>query len=153
NWRVLGVRIARFQGADDHLTRVYAYANFYRYPARLEKSVAITANFLLHPESSVKRALRMVLVRRRSSEQSEDPVSGALYVAIVAAGSIDHNFQSRVDDGPGLLRVEVLLQLGRTLDVSEQDRYELALAVDRRGRAIYRYRVRYRNLSPLCAPK
>jgi hypothetical protein len=39
---ILDVRIAGFKRAQDHLTRIYAYANFYRYSAGLEESVAVT---------------------------------------------------------------------------------------------------------------
>ena len=57
-------------------------------------------------------------------------------VAIIVPGSIDHYFKSWVDDRARLLRIEVLLELGRALDVSEErsDRLALALKIFRGGR-------------------
>ena len=49
--------------------------------------------------------------------------------SFVGAGSIDHYFQGRVDDRAGFLGIEVLLQVGRTLDIGEQSRDGLALAL------------------------
>src|SRR5215471_5302176 len=114
--RVLDVRIARFERAHDHLAGVHAHANFYRDSAGLEELVAITTNLLLHTERCMKRALRMVFMRDRRAEQCEDAVSSALHVAIIVARSIDHYFKRRIDDRPCFLWIEVLLELGRTLD-------------------------------------
>jgi hypothetical protein len=128
-WRVLGLRIARLQRTHDHLAAVYPDANFDWHSAGLKKAVAIAANLLLHSERRVNRALRMILVRHGRTEQCEDAVSGILHVAIVTACRIDHYFQSRVHDRACLLGIEVLLELGRALDVSEQRSDSLALAV------------------------
>src|SRR5262249_53987693 len=76
-------------------------------------------------------ALRVIFVSSRSTGQGEDAVPGALHVAIIMAGSIDHYFQRRVDDRAGLLRIEALLELGRALDVGEKCRDGLALAIQR----------------------
>jgi hypothetical protein len=85
----------------------------------LEKSVAVTANLLLHSERRVNRPLRMVLVRDGRTEEREDAISGILYVAIVTACRIDHYFQRRVDDRARLLGIQVLLELGRAFDIRE----------------------------------
>jgi hypothetical protein len=55
--------------------------------------------------------------------------------AIVATHRVDHQLERWVDNRARLLRVEVLHQLGRALDVSEQGRHDLALTVSyvRRG--------------------
>src|SRR5262249_11489574 len=127
--RVLDVRIARFERAHDHLAGVHAHANFYRHSAGLEKLVAVAANLTLHTKRRMKRALRMVFARDGSAKQCEDTVAGTLHVAIIMAGGIDHYFQRRVDDRTGLLRIEVLLELGRALDVSEECGDRLSLAV------------------------
>src|SRR6516162_8752158 len=70
----------------------------------------------------------MVLMRRGRTEQCEDSVAGILHAAIVTACRIDHYFQRRVDDRARLLGIEVLLELGRALDVGEQRGDRLALA-------------------------
>ena len=82
----------------------------------------------------------MVFVRDGRAEDREDAVAGALHdVAVVAADRVDHQAQCRIDDCAGLLGVEVLLQLGRALDVGEQrsDRLALAFEVFRGGRVGY----------------
>jgi hypothetical protein len=43
---------------------------------------------------------------------------------------VDHQLERRVDDGARFLRVEVLHQLGRALDVGEQRRDRLALTIE-----------------------
>jgi hypothetical protein len=103
------VRIGRLERAHDHLAGVHPNANFYWHSSRLEKSVAATANLLLHAKRSMKRTLWMVFVRYGSPEQGEDAVTRILHVAIVTARHIDHYFQRRVDNRVGLLRVEVSL--------------------------------------------
>ena len=80
----------------------------------------------------------MILVCDRSSEQREDAVAGGLHdVAVVATGRVDHELQRRVDNRARLLRIEVLHQLGRALDVGEHRRDHLALAVDWFGRGAF----------------
>ncbi len=62
---------------------------------------------------------------------------------------VDHQLQRRIDDCSGRFGVEVLHQLHRTLDVREQRRHRLALAVDCFGRRAiggdYDLRFRRRN--------
>ena len=71
----------------------------------------------------------MILVRDRRAEQREDAVAGGLHdVTVVAMDRVDHQPQRWVNDRTGLLGVEVLHQLHRTLDVGKQRRHRLALA-------------------------
>jgi len=81
----------------------------------------------------VQSSLRMVLMRDRRAEQREDTVAGGLHdVAVVVMHRVDHQLQRRVDDRASFLRVEVFHQIHRALDVREQRRDRLALAVDHR---------------------
>ena len=74
----------------------------------------------------------MVLVRDRRAEQREDAVAGGLHdVAVVAMDRVHHQLERRIDDRARLLGIEVLHQLRRALDVGEQRRDRLALAVER----------------------
>ena len=50
-------------------------------------------------------------------------------VAVVAADRVDHQLQRGIDNRARFFGVEVLLQLGRSLDVGEQRGDRLALAV------------------------
>ena len=78
----------------------------------------------------MERALRMVLMGDRRAEQREDAVAGRLHdIAVVAMHRVDHQLQRRVDDRARLLGIEVAHQLGRALDVGEQRRDGLALAI------------------------
>ena len=65
------------------------------------------------------------------TEQREDAVTRGLRdVSAVAADRVDHQLECRVNDAPRFFGVEVLLELGRALDVGEQRGDRLALAVD-----------------------
>ena len=62
----------------------------------------------------------MVLVSGRRAEQREDAVAGRLHdVAVVAMHRSDHQVERGIDDGASFLRVEVLLQFGRALDIGK----------------------------------
>jgi hypothetical protein len=78
----------------------------------------------------MQRALRVALVSERRAEQRENAVAGRLgNVALVATHRGHHELQHRIDDRPCLLGIEIAHQLRRALDVGEQRRYRLALAV------------------------
>src|SRR5579862_651302 len=73
----------------------------------------------------------MVLMRDWSAEQREDAIACGLHdVAVVAAHRVDHQLECWIDDRARFFRIEILLQLGRSLDVGEQRRHRLALAVE-----------------------
>jgi len=75
----------------------------------------------------------MVLVGERRAEERKDAVAGALHhITAVAAYGFDHQLERRIDDRARLFGVEVLFELGRTLDVGEERGDGLALAVERR---------------------
>ncbi len=68
-------------------------------------------------------------MRDRRPEDRENTVAGRLHdVAVVATHRVDHQLQCRVNNRARFLGVEILLQLGRALDVREQRRDNLALA-------------------------
>ena len=72
----------------------------------------------------------MVLMSDRRSEQRDDAVAGRLHdIAVEAMYCIHHQLQCGVDDRARVFRVEIRHQLGRALDVGEQRRHGLALAL------------------------
>jgi hypothetical protein len=72
----------------------------------------------------------MVLVRQRGTKQSQDPIAGRLHdVAVETAHRVDHQFERRIDDHAGLLRIEPFLQFRGPGDVCEQRGDSLPLAV------------------------
>src|SRR6266851_5099685 len=131
--RVLGVP-ARVDHAENYFTGVDADADLDSRPALLFELLATTAKCVAHRERRVQRALWMVLMCDRRAEQSENAVAGGLHdVTVVAMRRVDHQLQRGVDNRAGLFRIEVAHQLGRALDVREQRRDRLALALDRLG--------------------
>ena len=95
----------------------------------------VTPEILLHAQARVERALRMVLVRDRCTEDGEDAVAGRLHdVTVVAMRRVDHQIDRGIDNRACFFRIEPFHQVHRALDVGEQRRDRLALAVDRRRR-------------------
>jgi hypothetical protein len=81
----------------------------------------------------------MILMRERSAEQREDAIPGRLRdIALVAMHRIHHQLERGIDQAAPFLRVKVLDQFHRSLDVGEQRGDGLALAVKRFRRATLR---------------
>jgi hypothetical protein len=92
---------------------------------------------LLHQQSGVKGALRMVLISGWRSKQREDAVPSRLHdVALISTYRIDHDPQRRIENRTGLFGIERLDQFGRALYVGEQRGDCLALAVCQVGRGL-----------------
>ena len=128
---VLGMSFAGGDRSNDHLARVHADACFERQVSSLAQSRRVAFQFFLHTERCVQRSLRMVLVRDRRAEQCEDAIAGALHdVAVIAPHRVDHQLERRIDNRARLFGIEVLLQLGRSLDIRKQRRDRLALAFE-----------------------
>jgi hypothetical protein len=82
----------------------------------------------------------MILVRDRCTEQREAAVAGGLRnVAAVVPHRFDHQLERRIDDRARLFGIEILHQIHRALDIREQRRHRLALALEvfRGGRLSY----------------
>ncbi len=89
----------------------------------------------------MQRPLRMVLMgdRRADAEQRENAVAGRLHhVTVVAMRRVDHQLERRIDERARLLGIEVAHQFRRALDIREQRRHRLALALQRRGIGLLR---------------
>ncbi len=131
--RVLDLTGAGLDRADHDFAGVDADAALDRGAALGEHLCRIPFEFLLHPQRCIERPLRMVLMRHRRAEQREDAITRGLHdVTVVAVDGIHHQRQRRIDDVARLLGVEFLHQFGRALEVGEQRRHRLALALDRR---------------------
>src|SRR5713101_6467645 len=129
NRRVLGVS-ARVDHAENYFARVDPDTDLDPRSALLFELLAATAKRVAHRHRRVQRPLRMVLVSDRRPEQREDAIAGRLHdVTVVAMRRVDHQLQRGVDNRASLFRIEVAHQLGRTLDIREQRRHRLALAV------------------------
>ena len=132
--RVFGMA-AGLDRPHHHFARVHPDAGFNGNLALRAQTVGVATQLLLHRQRRMKCPLRMVLMRDRRAEQSEDAVAGRLRnVAAVAMHRLHHKLQHRVDDRARLLGIEIAHQLRRALDVGEQrgDRLALALRTFRR---------------------
>ena len=90
----------------------------------------IPVDRLLHPERRVARAHGMILVGQRRAEQRHDAVAHDLVDgALVAVDRLHHPLEHRVEELPRLLGIAVGEQLHRALEVGEQHRDLLALAL------------------------
>jgi len=72
----------------------------------------------------------MIFVCCRGSKEGENAVtSGLRHVTAIVMNRVNHQLECRIDKRARLFGVEVLYQLHRALDVGEQRRDRLALAV------------------------
>ena len=71
----------------------------------------------------------------RGAEERHDPVAHHLVDrALVVMDGLHHPLEHRVQELAGLLRIPVGQQLHRALEVGEEDRHLLTLALERRLR-------------------
>jgi hypothetical protein len=118
-------------GAHHHLAGVDSDAGLDSRAALLPRVLAATAETVARRERGMNRALRMVLMRDRRAKEREDAVAGRLdNVPTILMDCIDHQLERGIDDRARLFGIEIAHQLGRALDVGEQCRDRLALALD-----------------------
>jgi hypothetical protein len=93
--------------------------------------LGVALYFRLHPQCCKQCSLRVVFARDRRAEQGQDAVAGGLHdITFIVVDSVDHELERRIDDGAGVLRIEVLDQLHRTFDVGEHHGNGLALTLE-----------------------
>src|SRR5229473_7045331 len=100
NRRILRVSFAGLNRTDHYLAGVDADPRLQIDSLLRAQPFSVTPHLLLHPQSRIERALGMVLVRDRGTEQGEDAVAGRLHdVTVVAMDRLHHQLERRVDDG------------------------------------------------------
>ena len=96
-------------------------------PPRLRNLLPVGGDLVRDPQSSADRTLGIVLVRRRSSEEREYAVTGEiLHRAAVVLDRVDDPRDGFADDELDVLRVELLAECGRSLQIGEQRGHDLA---------------------------
>jgi hypothetical protein len=116
-------------GPHHHLSSIEAHAHLDRQAVGAAHLVGIAAQGVLHGQRRIASAYGMVFVGQWCPEQCHNAVAEHLvHRALVAVHRLHHGVQSRVQDGPGLFRVEVTDQLCRAREVGKQYRDLLALA-------------------------
>jgi hypothetical protein len=97
--------------------------------------LGVAPHRLLKAKRRVAAAQRVVFLRQRGAEERHDPVAHHLVDgAFVPVDGVHHELEDRVEQLPGLFRVSLHQQLHRPLEISEEDRYLLALALEGRLR-------------------
>ena len=130
--RVVHVEIAA-DGAHDDLPGVQPDADLDHGRVRASHLVRVLLHALLHPERRVAGPHRVVLVGERRAEERHDPVAHHLVDrALVAVDRLHHALEHGVEELARLLGIAVGEQLHRALQVGEEDRDLLALALQRR---------------------
>ena len=116
---------------DHHLAGVDADSNLEKDTVSPPDLLGVSANGGLHVERRVARADGVVLVGDRRAEERHDPVAHHLvHRALVAVDRGHHVLEHRVQELPRLLGIPVGQELHRALEVGEQHRDLLALALD-----------------------
>ncbi len=131
--RVVEMQIAADR-ADEHLAGIEPDTDRQRRPAAA--ALAEPAHGVLHRERRVACAHRVVLDGDRCPEQRHDAVTHDLvHGAAVAPHGLDHRVEHRIERRPRVLGIARGQQCHRALQIREQDRDVLALALETKGRA------------------
>jgi hypothetical protein len=117
--------------ASDHdEPRVHPQAHLKRDAALPMQLLPVPLHLPGDPESGVDRALPVILVGDRSSEERHDPVPQELvHGSFVAMDLSHHQLEGAGHDRVDVLGIQVLGQGGESGDVGEQDGHLLALAL------------------------
>ena len=128
--RVFGLPVAGLDRTHDDFAGVHARPDLDRRSSFGAQAIAHAPDLVLKPQGRVERTLRMILMRHRRAEQSEDAVASRLnHVTVVAAHRVDHQPERGVDDGSRFFRIEILPEARRVDDVDEERGDELALTL------------------------
>ncbi len=130
-----GVVVAQVvaDAADDDLAAVQAHAHRQVETVRQAQLVGIAAHFLLHLQGGVGGVAGVILERARRAEQRHDAVAGVLVDrALEGVDDAREDAEEAVENLVPEFRAGLLGQPGRSLDVGEQHRHALALALERR---------------------
>jgi hypothetical protein len=111
-----------------HLSSVEANAHLYRQAVCAAHLFRIAAQGVLHGQRRITRPHGVIFVGQRRPEQRHNAVAQHLvHRPLIAVYRLHHGVQGRVQDGPGLFRVEVADQLRRAREVGKQHCDLLAL--------------------------
>jgi hypothetical protein len=121
--------------ADDDLPRVEPDPDTRLASATPRHLAGVASDGLLHAERGIARAPRVVLVGEGRAEERHDAVAHHLVDgALVVMDGFHHPLQHGVEHRARVLGVMSGDQLERALDVGEEDRHLLALALHGRSR-------------------
>jgi hypothetical protein len=128
--RVVHAEIAPY-GADDDLSRVQADADVSAHGLGSPERLGVAGHGLLHLERRIAGAHGVVLVGDRRAEQRHDPIAHDLVDGpLIPVDRLHHSLEHRIEELSRLLGIAVDQELHRALQVGEEDRDLLALALE-----------------------
>jgi hypothetical protein len=128
--RVVHPQVAA-DGADHHLARVQADSGLDHGTVIPPDLFRIATNGRLHVEGRIATADGVILVGQGRAEEGHDPVAHDLvHRALVAVDRLHHSLEHGVEELPSFLGVSVCQQLHGSLQVGEEDRDLLPLALE-----------------------
>src|SRR5262249_27367208 len=115
--RIFSLRFAGLDRPDHDLAGIRAGPDLNRRSAFVVTASDAPPDLGGTPQGGIERTLRVVFVRIRRAEQRKDDVTGRLHhVSVVAADGVDHETERGIDDGAGLLWIEILFERGGVYD-------------------------------------
>ena len=121
----------RADGPDDHLAGVEPDPDLHIDPVGSADLLGVPAHGGLHVEGGVAGPDGVILVGQRRAEERHDPVAHHLVDgALVAVDGLHHPLEDGIEELAGLLGVAVGQELHRALEVGEEHRDLLALALE-----------------------
>ncbi len=116
--------------AHDYLAGVQADADLDRYVMLLAAALRVLLHHFLHPQRRVASPNGVILVGERGAEEGHDAVSHHLvHGALVDADGIHHGLENGIQQLPRLLGVAACEQLHCSLEMGEENRDLLPLAL------------------------
>ena len=132
--RGIGHVAALADRADDDLTRIHADPHGEIEAGRFAQLIAEPGQLTSHLQGREACPARVVLVRERGAEDRHDAVAGELVDGTLEGVHADREkLEAAVHYRAPLLGIDPLGELHRVGDIGEQDRYLLALTLDRRA--------------------
>jgi hypothetical protein len=128
---VVHVQVAADRTHDD-FAGVEPDADVHGHAQRTMHTLRVLADALLHAQGGVARAHGVFLVRDRRAEQRHDAVAHHLVDrALVVMHRLDHPLEHAVEQPARVFGIAVGEELHRSLEIREQHRDVLALALQR----------------------
>ena len=130
-YRVVHVEIAPDR-AHHHLTGVQSNADLDRHALVATHAFGVPLHGLLHAQGGIARADCVILVGHGCPEERHDPVAHHLiHRALVAMDGLHHSLEDRIENLARFLGIAIGEELHGALEVGEEDRDLLALALER----------------------
>jgi hypothetical protein len=122
-------------GAHEDVSGIEPGADLHLDALRAPQLLCIPADGVLHAQRRIAGAHRVVFVRQRRPEQRHDAVAHHLVDrALVAMDGLHHPLEDRIEELARVLGVSLGEQLHGALEIGEEHRDLLALALERRPR-------------------